>query len=151
MAGRGRAATLADVDAHAHTVQGNFLFTQEETSGVGDCVAFFRLGVATDQLAFFEEGQGGVDHPGAGAIGAVEQSFDLADQVVAMARLFGDQRRQEDFQIARGKDPGPPATALAAWAFLEAVAAVTGFTVGMMVSHCHALCGCLRHNVRYIL
>ena len=66
---------LADIQAHAHTVQGNGLLAQEETTGVGDCVALFSaIGVAADQLALFKKGQGGVDHAGAGAVGAFEQA-----------------------------------------------------------------------------
>ena len=37
---------------------------------------FPAFGIAADQLALFEEGQGRVDHAGAGAVGAVEQAFD---------------------------------------------------------------------------
>lgn len=46
-----------------------------------------------------------------------------------MARLFGDQRRQQQFQVAGGEDPWATAAALAAWTFVEAVAAVTGVAV----------------------
>jgi hypothetical protein len=63
-----------------------------------------------------------------------------------VARLLGDQRQQQQFQIAGGEDPGaaPTAFAAGAWAFLEAVAAVAVFAVGgMMVSHFAFLSSCL--------
>ncbi|MNS76956.1 hypothetical protein D3C72_1105230 [compost metagenome] len=61
-----------------------------------------------------------------------------------MARLFGDQRQQQQFQVTGGEDPGAATTALTSGAFLEAVAAVAVFTVGgMMVSHFCFLSSCL--------
>ncbi|MNR66454.1 hypothetical protein D3C85_1899530 [compost metagenome] len=61
-----------------------------------------------------------------------------------MTRLFGDQRQQQQFQVAGGKNPWAAATAFATGPFLEAVAAVTMFAVGgMMVSHFCLLSSCL--------
>ena len=61
-----------------------------------------------------------------------------------MARLFGDQRQQQQFQVTGGENPGAATTALAAGAFLESVAAVAVFAVGgMMVSHLCFLSSCL--------
>ncbi|MCY1247589.1 hypothetical protein D9M72_609360 [compost metagenome] len=115
-------------------------------SGVGHAVAFFpAFGVAGNQFAFFKKRQGRVDHAGTGTVGAVEHAFDLADQVVAVARLFGDQRQQQQFQVAGGKYSRATPTAFAARAFLEAIATVAEFAVGgMMVSHfLRSLSSCL--------
>jgi hypothetical protein len=62
-----------------------------------------------------------------------------------VARLFGDQRQQQQFQVAGGKYPRATTTAFAARAFLEAVAAVAVFAMGgMMVSHfLRSLSSCL--------
>ncbi|CAI9004757.1 hypothetical protein EMIT0P100_90197 [Pseudomonas sp. IT-P100] len=61
-----------------------------------------------------------------------------------MAGPFGDEREQQQFQIAGGKHPGASAATLATGAFLEAVAAVTVFAVGgMMVSHFSLSLACL--------
>ena len=103
------------------------------------------VGIAADHFAFFKERQVRIDHPGAGAIGAVEHRFDLADQVVAMARLLGDQCQQQQFQVARGEHPGATSTAFAAGAraFFEAVTAFAVMMMGMMVSHFSLLSSCL--------
>jgi hypothetical protein len=61
-----------------------------------------------------------------------------------VARLFGDQRQQQQFQIARGEYPRAATAALAAVAFFEAVTAVAVVAVGgMMVSHFSLLSSCL--------
>ncbi|MNP83637.1 hypothetical protein D3C76_1826440 [compost metagenome] len=54
-----------------------------------------------------------------------------------MARLFGDQRQQQQFQIARSEDPRAASAPFTAGtrAFFEAVAAFKVFTVDMMVAH----------------
>ncbi|MNY37663.1 hypothetical protein D3C86_1722400 [compost metagenome] len=123
------------------------MLTQGNASGVGHAVAFFPArGIALNHFAFFQKGQGRVDDAGAGAVGAVEHVFNLADQVVAVAWLLGDQRQQQQFQIARGEDAGAASAALAAGpgALFEAVAAVVMVAVGgMMVSHFCLLSWCL--------
>jgi hypothetical protein len=61
-----------------------------------------------------------------------------------VARLFGDQRQQQQFQVTGGEHPGTTAAALASGALFEAVTAVAMFAVGgMMVSHFSLLSSCL--------
>jgi hypothetical protein len=48
-----------------------------------------------------------------------------------VARLFGDQRQQQQFQVARGEHPWAASAAFTAGAFFEAVAAVAVFAVVM--------------------
>jgi hypothetical protein len=61
-----------------------------------------------------------------------------------VARLFGDQRQQQQFQITGGEYPWAAAAAFATGAFFEAVTAVAMFAVGgMMVSHFSLLSSCL--------
>ena len=131
--------TLADVDAHPHALYRDRLLGQRLPAGVGDGVVFFpALGVAEDQFAFFKESQGWIDNARTGAVGAIEHAFDLADQVIAMARLFGNQREQQQFQVAGGKYAWSAAAAFPARTFFETVAAVTVFSVGMMGVITHA-------------
>jgi len=96
---------LADFDAHAHAVQRDSLFGQRGAAGFGDGIkAFAALHLAADQLGLLEEVEGGVDHPGAWAVATVEQVFDLADQIVAVARLLGEQVQHQQLEVAGGKD-----------------------------------------------
>jgi hypothetical protein len=61
-----------------------------------------------------------------------------------VARLFGDQRQQQQFQIARSEYPWAATAAFATVAFFEAVTAVAVVAVGgMMVSHFSLLSSCL--------
>src|SRR5450830_480602 len=132
---------LADIDAHAYAIEGHGLFDQGLTSGIGHAVALFPGSrVAEDHFAFFEEGQGRVDHGGARAVGTVEHAFDLADQVVAVAWLFGNQRQQQQLQVAGGEDPGSAAAAFATGTTFETVMAIAEFPgmvtmVGVFLSH----------------
>lgn len=121
------------------------MLAQGQAPGVGHAVAFLAtFGVAADQFAFFQKGQGRVDHAGARAVGAVEHAFDLTDQVVPVAGLFGDQCQQQQFQVARGKHSRAAPTAFTTGAFFEAVTAVAVLAVGgMMVSHFCLLSPCL--------
>ena len=85
------------------------------------------IGIALNQLALFQKGQRRVDHARARAVGAVEQRFDLANQVITVARLIGDQRQQHQFQVARGEYPRPTAAAFTAGTFRETIAAIAVF------------------------
>ncbi|CAI8873005.1 hypothetical protein EMIT047CA2_30103 [Pseudomonas soli] len=117
--------TLAHLDAHAHAIEGNGLFCQGAATGIGDGVkALAALDGASDQLGFLEVAEGRVDHPGAGAVAAVEEALDLADQVVAVARLLGQHRQHQQFQVARGEYPW--ATFAAAGAAFEGIVVTHG-------------------------
>ena len=97
---------LADFDAHAHAIQGDGLIGQCVSAGSGDGVqAFAAMHLATDQFGFFEEIEGGVDHPGARRVIAIEQVLDLADQVIAVARLFGQHRQHQQLEVTWGEYP----------------------------------------------
>lgn len=50
-----------------------------------------------------------------------------------MARLLGDQRQQQQLQVAGGEDPWATAAAFAPGAFFETVVAVAVLTVGVVV------------------
>jgi len=53
-----------------------------------------------------------------------------------VAGLLGDQRQQQQFQVAGGKNSRAATAAFATGAFLEAVAAIAVLAMGgMMVSH----------------
>ncbi|CAI8963112.1 hypothetical protein EMIT0P253_60091 [Pseudomonas sp. IT-P253] len=121
------------------------MLAQGQTAGIGHAVALFAtFGVALDHFAFFQKGQRWIDHAGAWAVGAIEHAFDLADQVVAMAGLFGDQGQQQQFQVAGGEYPWPATSTFAARALFEAVTAIAVLAVGgMMVSHCSFSLSCL--------
>jgi len=71
-----------------------------------------------------------------------------------VARLLGDQRQQQQFQITGGEDPWAASTAFTAGAFFKAVTAVAVFAMmmgGMMVSHFSFSLVVFRYNLRYIL
>src|SRR3546814_5249968 len=50
------------------------------------------------------------DDAGAWRIGAAGQFLDLADEVIAVARLVGDQLQQDEPQLAAVEHPAPAAT-----------------------------------------
>ena len=52
-----------------------------------------------------EQGQGRVDHAGAGPIDTPGRLGDRADQIVAMPGLLGDQRQQHEAQVAATEIP----------------------------------------------
>ncbi|MNR44106.1 hypothetical protein D3C85_1628100 [compost metagenome] len=106
------------------------------------------MGLAADQLGFFKEIKGRVDHPGAGAVAAIEEAFDLADQVVAVAGLFGQHRQQQQLQVAGGKHAGAAVATFTAVTTFEAVMPVAMFAVGMMVTH-GGISVCVRCIFRY--
>src|SRR3954454_21644037 len=54
-----------------------------------------------DQAHVLEQGQGRIDHAGAGRILAAGQVLDRADEVVTVARLVGDQLEQDEPKLAR--------------------------------------------------
>jgi hypothetical protein len=61
-----------------------------------------------------------------------------------VARLLGNQRQQQQFQVTGCEHPWAAAAAFAAGTFFEAVTAVAMLAVGgMMVSHLRLLSSCL--------
>src|SRR5207247_4994142 len=84
--------------------------------------AFGGLGTQIPEL--LEQGQGRVDHTGTGAVRTAELLLDRLDQLVAVARFFGDQMQQHIAQIAVVEEaPEPPAAAAAAIMAAETLAA----------------------------
>src|SRR5690606_29114404 len=104
---------------------------QGRAPGIGDHIeAFAALHLAADQLGLLEEVERGVDHTGAGAVAAVEQVFDLADQVVAVAGLLGEQGQHQQPEITGGED---------AWAALAAAGTpLEGVVVGVVTHRARA-------------
>src|SRR5262249_40101805 len=83
---------------------------------------FGRLGAHIPKL--LKQGQGRVNYAGARAVRATELLFDRLDQLVAVARLFGNQMQQHVTQIAVVEEaPQPPAAAGAAIVVATALAA----------------------------
>ncbi len=77
------------------------LHLQLELAGRGDAehaaaVLFFRCHPA----GLLEAGQQRVHRAGAGGVGLHEQATDVLDQLVAVARLFADQRQHQQAQVA---------------------------------------------------
>ncbi|MNH36574.1 hypothetical protein D3C79_973790 [compost metagenome] len=109
------------------------MISQGGAAGLGNGVEpFAALHLAADQLCFLEKVEGGVDNPGAGRVAAIEQVLDLADQVIAVARLLGQQRQHQQLEVAGGEYP---------WtAFTPAGAAFEGVVGGMFTHGSEAPC-----------
>src|SRR5690606_33985150 len=103
----------------------------------GDGEQFFRAValLRRDLPHLVEQGEGGIDHPGARRIGAAGQLLDPADQVIAVARLVGDQLEQHEPQFAAVEHPPPrSAASLSAVAMAPAKAATGSFAEAMAAS-----------------
>src|SRR5690606_37591840 len=70
-----------------------------------------RLG---DQVHVLEHGERRVDHPRARRIGAFGQRLDGADEIVAVARLVGDQLQEDEAEFAAVEHPAAPAATMVA-------------------------------------
>src|SRR5581483_6516234 len=87
------------------------------------------------QAFFFEQRQRGVHHAGAGRIGAGKPLFDGLDDLVAVARLVGNQLQDHQPQMARVEQP----LAHAAEAALKSSPAAAKTAVKMTASVLRAL------------
>src|SRR5207249_3446462 len=97
---------------------------------------------------FFQQRQGRVDHSRAGAVSAADLLLDGLDNLVAMARLFGDELQDHELQVALIEDPfraAPLVTAEAAAVETEFAGRTGLVTVVMMSKH-----GILSTVFRYI-
>ena len=72
-------------------------------------------GGRADEALVFQQGQGRIDHAGRGPIGAAGAVFQLLDQLVAVARLLGEQGQDDEAKVAvlqepadRGRRDGAP-------------------------------------------
>src|SRR6185312_9057935 len=95
-----------------------------------------------DVAHLVQHGQRRIDDAGARRVDAAAQFLDGADQVVAVARLVGDQLEQDQPQLAGVEDPTAPAAPLAVLAAPAAAAhavpadrmvVMPPVSVGMMV------------------
>src|SRR5207244_5859919 len=69
-----------------------------------------------DQAHVLQHGEGRIDYAGARRIGAVGQLLDRADQIVAVARLIGDELQEDEPKLAGIEHPPAAAAAAAATA-----------------------------------
>ena len=72
----------------------------------GDRMQFLAAVTGGDRYVaeFLEHGQRGVDHAGAGAVGAADALLDRLDDLVAVARLLGDQVEDDQAEVAMGEE-----------------------------------------------
>ena len=66
-----------------------------------------------DEALVFQQRQGGIDHAGAGPVGAARAVFQFLDQLVAVARLLGDQGQDHEAKVAVLQEPADPTAAMA--------------------------------------
>jgi hypothetical protein len=64
-----------------------------------------------DVAHVLEQGEDRINHAGARDVQAAGQFLDRADELIAMARLVGDQLEQDQAKLARIEDPPAPAAA----------------------------------------
>ncbi len=64
-----------------------------------------------DQACFLEQGEGGIDHARAGAVGAADAILDFLDDLIAVPRLLGDQGQHHPAKIAVVEDASAAAAA----------------------------------------
>ena len=104
----------------------NFFLVAGQIGGAlcGDGIEFFRAvaggGICVTEL--FEQHQRGVDHSGTWTVRTAEPFLDLLDDLVAVARTFGDQLQNDKTQIAVAEHPAmtPPASPAAAMPAVQA-------------------------------
>ena len=86
------------------------LGVEELAAGVGDGVQLAGAigGADADPAHLLHQGERGIHHARAGAVAAVHLFFDGLDELVAVARLLGDQPQQHQPQTAMAQHPGPP-------------------------------------------
>src|SRR5262249_33919726 len=98
-----------------HHVGDVAVFLEISAAFFGDGVALLRaLGVGGDVASLFEEGQRRINGACAWAVSAACLLLHDLDQLVAVARLLGDQREREQLQVALGEhtaEAGPAAPA----------------------------------------
>ena len=92
--------------------------------GHGERLARSLGGDFLDQPHVGKHRQRRIDHARARRIIAPGQLLDRADEVIAVARLVGDQLEQDEPQLARAEHPPPPAAPSPAPAAAAAKAAV---------------------------
>src|SRR5262245_1974014 len=114
-----------EIHARLDAFEGHGVLIEKEPARLGDLIELFGAarGLGDDVVLLFEQRQRWIDSPRARRIGAAESLLDGADQVIAMARLLRDQRKQHQPQIAIAEHPAPSAAK-------EPAAAETAFILG---------------------
>jgi hypothetical protein len=80
---------------------------QTRLAGFGDGVELAVAIDGDDRLAdLFQVGQGRIDHAGTGCVEAAGTFLKDADQLVAVGRLFGEQRQQHESEVGGAKLAG---------------------------------------------
>ena len=90
--------------------EGDSVLLEESATCIGHLIELFgaALGFSDDIILLFEQRQRRIDRPGARSIGAAEFLLDGADQVIAVARLLGDEGQENQPQVAVAEHPPAP-------------------------------------------
>ena len=99
-----------EVHARLDAFESDAVLFEKGPARIGDLVELLgaALGFRDDIVLLFEQRQRRIDSAGARRIGAAELLFDGSNEVVAMARSFGDQRQKDQPQIAVAEHPAAP-------------------------------------------